>query len=341
MGGTKFCVALVNMAEAELNVIREIDTYISSQMVVNQKKVNLHCNYGVAVYPKDSTVSWELLQKADMANYFAKRKKNNHVLCYQPEMTYKINWKSNLNKYMEKAQKEGSLALSIQDTIRLDTGELNYRKINVIVKKPFGGNFDYQELLGLSEELDMRDKIVENVTHKICDYIREQDALGYQYNYGVSISTAQLMDVDLMSRYFHYLKRIGLDCRRIYFEVFEVAAVEDYDLYVIALHKCANRGVRVIISNMLNGQVGIKLVPQLPIYGVRIGRWLLKRLEGSRREYEYADGIIHAFLAISIEVIADGIDDSVMREHARQIGIQSGRGDAISEAQEIRMRQGE
>ena len=60
----------------------------------------------------------------------------------------------------------------------------------------------------------------------------------------------------------------------------------------------------------------------LPLYGVCVEKYLIEKLLGKQKEYEFTLNLIEAIRSLGINLIADGVDDIQFYQCIIQVGFQ-------------------
>lgn len=166
------------------------------------------------------------------------------------------------------------------------------------------------------------------VLRQACEQLATWDAAGVDPGLGmaVNLSARQLLDVELVPALAAVLGDTGLTPERINLEITETAIADDSPVTNATVEAIADLGVRIHIDDFGTGYSSFAQLRRFPFHGLKIDRSFIDPL-GTQPD---AEPIVAALLAVAeaqgLEVIAEGVENPVQRDHLTRLGCRTAQG---------------
>ena len=166
------------------------------------------------------------------------------------------------------------------------------------------------------------------VLQQACRQLARWDATGVTPGLGmaVNLSARQLLDVELVPALAAVLGDTGLTPGRINLEITETAVADDSPVTSATVEAIAALGVRIHIDDFGTGYSSFAQLRRFPFHGLKLDRSFIEPL-GTQPD---AEPIVAALLAVAdaqgLEVIAEGVENRVQRDHLTRLGCRTAQG---------------
>ncbi len=113
LGGDEFILLITELSDIDeiLSLIQRLFDVISETVMIEGQGVHITSSMGIATFPEDATDPDDLLRKADIAMYQAKRANKNNWQYFDPEMEKRIQRRHGQVSALIRALEEGELVL--------------------------------------------------------------------------------------------------------------------------------------------------------------------------------------------------------------------------------------
>ena len=142
----------------------------------------------------------------------------------------------------------------------------------------------------------------------------------------VNLSIRQFMARDLEGTVERALGAAGIDPSSLCLEITESVLMREPEAVSNTLQRVAALGVRFVLDDFGTGYSSLAYLGELPIDGVKIDRSFVQTLNSSERTAAITRAILRMAQALSIEVIAEGVENELQIEALRALGCNRAQG---------------
>ncbi len=335
LGGDEFVVIWPDsedgLAMSELG--REIINAMSEPLHIGGQAMVVRGSVGISRFPEHGTTVASLLKAADTAMYAAKSMGKNNFELYRESMTRDATERLQLALELGQALKGDELVLHYQPIVELATGALIGVEALVRWRHPSRG------LLGAFEFIDVAERsglIIELGGWVLHAAARQQAAwarsgLGHLF-IAVNASAQQFKRNKLVEQVRAALAQHGAEAKRLQIELTEHTLIEDVATNVQTLASLRLLGIKVAIDDFGTGLSSLAYLKRLPIDKLKIDRSFVNDLTAGNEDTAIVAAIVSLAQALSLEVVAEGIETSRQLELLKSLGAQHGQGYLFSKA---------
>ncbi|RKE05230.1 PAS domain S-box-containing protein/diguanylate cyclase (GGDEF)-like protein [Catellatospora citrea] len=269
----------------------------------------------------------ELLRNANLALRAAKSAGAGQWRRYEPSMTDQARH-SELRADLGRAAEEGALFLEYQPIVALGTGRTVGFEALLRWQHPTYGRLPPGEFIELAEEsgliVPIGEWVLATAMRAAC---RWPAAAQVRAPYvSVNVSAQQLRSDDFAETVTRLLAETGLPAHRIVLEITESMLLRDDDKVWHALELLRGRGARVAIDDFGTGYSALGYLRQIPLDIVKLDRLFVRGLTTSRRQRDLVEGIVTLTRALSLDIVAEGIETEHQRQASAATGCTYGQG---------------
>ncbi len=296
-----------------------------------RKTISVTASIGVAVGQYASSDA--LLRDADLALYAAKSAgKDRHVL-FEPSMGVDVAGRSELEADLSAALGEGQFFLLYQPIFDLPSRALVGVEVLIRWRHPQRGFMRPDHFIPLAEESGLIVPIGRWVLDEACRQAAAWAREGVRIGVSVNVSAHQLARRDFVDDVRGALQGSAIEPSLLTLEITETAAMRNVPVACEHLGAIRALGVRVAIDDFGTGYASLSHLQRLPVDILKIDMSFvqaLKKYGGWDRELLHASELLHAILgvgqALSLSVIAEGIEEQSQMDALEAMGCELGQG---------------
>jgi diguanylate cyclase (GGDEF)-like protein/PAS domain S-box-containing protein len=328
LGGDEFAVVLPGAnAEAARLAARRIQHAVERPLILTDHgiDVDVRTSIGIAIFPDHGREPDQLLQRADVAMYIAKRAGGGQAL-YAPEHDQHSPGQLALVGELRQTLHQNGLALYYQPQLALQTGELSGVEALVRWPHPQRGIIGPDRFVPLAEQTGLIRRLTLWVLETALEQSQRWQRSGQQLSVAVNLSMRDLQDAHLADTTVRLLERYAVDPTRLRLEITESVLMADPKRVIDVLRRLRATGVEAALDDFGTGYSSLAYLAELPVNTLKIDRSLVRGLMDGRRRAAIVKATIELAHALDLRVVAEGIEDAPTWDALAELGCDSAQG---------------
>ena len=323
LGGDEFAL-LLDRAGGEADAVTVAERLLSdfeTRIEVAGERLSVHISLGIAVGVPGSDDPDELLRRADVALYEAKRRGKGQYCFFHPSMRDTLRRRRTLARELERAVSDDELTVVYQPVVGLEDCTPVALEALVRWNHPERGLVPPGEFIAFAEETGAVVPIGEIVLERVAAQAAD---LGIPIH--VNVCAPELTDPGFLGRVDELVARHGLTPDLLIFEVTERLFVAEDPAPVAVLEGLHERGMRVAVDDFGTGYSSLAYLSRLPVDTMKIPKQFIDEVTGEREHHSLARAVIELGAALDLTVVAEGIEHPDQIEALRTFGCELGQG---------------
>ncbi|HEX8051155.1 MAG TPA: EAL domain-containing protein, partial [Solirubrobacterales bacterium] len=281
---------------------------------------------GVAVSraSDERTINAELLiRDADAAMYRAKEGGRARCVLFDAEMRAGAMRRLEVERELRHALDRDELALHYQPVVNLRSGEIDGLEALVRWRHPERGILDPADFVSIAEDSGLIEPIGRWVQERACRQAVEWHQLrpdSRPLDVAVNLSARQVAHRDLPATVEEIIARTGLDPVHLRLEVTESVLVDESATAISTLEKLNEMGVRLVLDDFGTGYSSLAYLNRFPFHALKIDRSFVDALGIEQEATAIVEAIIGMARALSLEVIAEGVETRSVWDQLGDLG---------------------
>jgi diguanylate cyclase (GGDEF)-like protein/PAS domain S-box-containing protein len=327
-GGDEFGILIDRLADEEeaIAIADRVAAAFAQPFSIDGVEHFVTASTGVAVArPSDRRgVSAELLiRDADAAMYRAKEGGRARCVLFDAAMRANAMRRLEIERELRHALDRKELALHYQPVVNLRSGEISGLEALVRWQHPERGLLDPAEFVSIAEDSGLIEPIGRWVQERACLQILEwhqQRPDERPFDVAVNLSARQVAHRDLPATVAEIVARTGLDPVHLRLEITESVLVEESASAIASLEALNEIGVRLVLDDFGTGYSSLAYLNRFPFHALKIDRSFVDALGIEQERTAIVEAIIGMARALSLEVIAEGVESEVQLAELRRLG---------------------
>jgi len=227
-----------------------------------------------------------------------------------------------VERELRHALERDELTLHYQPVVSLRSGEISGLEALVRWKHPERGLLDPAEFVSIAEDSGLIEPIGRWVQERACRQILEwqQRPDAPPLDVAVNLSARQVTHRDLPATVAEIVARTGLDPARLRLEITESILVEESATAIASLEALNEIGVRLVLDDFGTGYSSLAYLNRFPFHALKIDRSFVDALGIEQERTAIVEAIIGMARALSLEVIAEGVENEVQLAELSRLG---------------------
>ena len=327
-GGDEFGILIDRLADEgeALAIADRVAVAFTQPFSIDGVDHFVSASIGVAVAgaSEERNVNAELLiRDADAAMYRAKEGGRARCVLFDAEMRAGAMRRLEVERELREALDRDELALYYQPVVNLRSGEITGLEALVRWRHPERGTLDPADFVSIAEDSGLIEPIGRWVQERAC-----RQALAWHqlrpdsrpFDVAVNLSARQVSHRDLPATVEEIIARTGLDPVHLRLEITESVLLEESATAISSLHALNELGVRLVLDDFGTGYSSLAYLNRFPFHALKIDRSFVDALGIEQEPTAIVEAIIGMARALSLEVIAEGVESEVQLSELRRLG---------------------
>ncbi|MBA3866052.1 MAG: EAL domain-containing protein [Solirubrobacterales bacterium] len=270
-----------------------------------------------------------LIRDADAAMYRAKESGRARCVLFDAEMRAGAMHRLETERELRGALDRDELALHYQPVVNLRTGEVTGIEALVRWQHPQRGLLDPAEFVSIAEDSGLIEPIGRWVQEQACRQAlawHEQRPDSRPLDVAVNLSARQVAHRDLPATVAEIIAKTGIDPAHLRLEITESVLVKESATAIASLEALNEIGVRLVLDDFGTGYSSLAYLNRFPFHALKIDRSFVDALGIEQERTAIVEAIIGMARALSLEVIAEGVENEVQLSELRRLGCDYGQG---------------
>lgn len=310
VGGDEFVLLCKKTGDPKTlqSEIRTLTDLVSRPVEIEGRFFQTTVSIGVAFYPADSEKSADLVRKADIAMYQAKKAKKGWRF-FDPEMEERIQERYRSEMSLRKALRNGQIFLMYQPQI--DLAKHRLRGIEALVRWKTGDGtvLSPKSFISLAEESGIILELGEVVLEQAFETLHRWETLGFtDFRLSVNVSPRQFWSKNFWDALSGRIARQPAAGRRLCLELTESLLMQNPDEIGNRLSDLREMGVRIAIDDFGTGYSSLAYLSRFPVDEIKVPQEFVLRMKEHEQDRMIVRTIVQMALSLRIDLVGEGAE---------------------------------
>ena len=309
---------------AALAVAERLRSAIALPCEIAGVSLEVQGSIGIAIAPEHGTTRDELLRRADIAMYAAKRIGAPQV--FSPGLDDNSPLRLAMTGELRRAIEGGELVVLYQPQVDLREGIVRGAEALVRWRHPTRGFLAPEAFLAAAEQGGLMRNLTRYVLNESLLQLRAWRSTGMEIDLAVNVSARDLADARFPDEVAHALAEHGVEPSWLELEVTESVLLSDRLRTSRMLERLVDQGVRIAIDDFGVGYSSLGQLKTLPAKVLKIDRSFVSSMESDPNDAAIVSSTIELSHRLGLQVIAEGVETPAHLARLRAAGCDIGQG---------------
>jgi diguanylate cyclase (GGDEF)-like protein len=276
---------------------------------IGDAQMELGAAIGIAASEGKPSASGQLLREADTAMREAKRTGQPWAV-FEDDLHHRATQRIKDEEALRQALAEEQFVVWYQPIHNVATGTLVGAEALLRWQHPERGMVPPNDFIPLAEESGQITAIGRFVLRRACQEAADWAASGFPLWISINVAADQLHHPDFTSHVHEALAESGLPPELLCLEITESSIISEIGTTSGVLKALRKLGVEIAIDDFGTGYSSLSYLPRLPVSELKIDRSFISRVGGDTGEQHLVKAIIGMAGALSLTVVAEGVETS-------------------------------
>ncbi|HEY0313269.1 MAG TPA: EAL domain-containing protein [Allosphingosinicella sp.] len=330
VGGDGFAVIVPDIA-ADLDLIRvgeAILERLQRPACFDGRLIHASASIGAALFPRDGASADELFKNADRALFATKARGRGGIQMFQQHMRQAAQREASQLSLARVALMEKSVLPFYQPKLCLASGRISGLEALLRWDHPRLGIQLPETISEAFKDYELASRIGSLIQRAVIGDIRAWLRQGVEFGHvSINASPAEFMRDDYAERLVARVQQAGICPSLVQIEVTEHAFLAQGAEHVErALRVLSANGIRISLDDFGTGYSSLSHIKDFPVDTLKIDRSFVSTIDTVAESAAIVRALVELAKNLSIEVVAEGVEDEAQRKFLAGIGCDYGQG---------------
>ncbi|MHB1258299.1 MAG: putative bifunctional diguanylate cyclase/phosphodiesterase [Thiobacillus sp.] len=321
LGGDEFVVLLPELDEGKYvsAVAQKILSAVARPFILVGEEFRVTASIGISTYPQDGLDEQTLTKNADIAMYQAKEEGKNNFQFYSEKLNALSLERLTLESSLRHALEYHEFQLHYQVKQDIHSGRITGMEALLRWQHPDLGTVAPMQFIPVAEETGLIVPIGRWVLSTACMQNVAWQKQGLPHlSMAVNLTPRQFYDGNLLADLTAILAASGMDAHLLELEITESLLMRDVEKTMRILTGLKDMGIRIAIDDFGIGYFSLSTLKQFPLDTIKIDRSFIRDIANVAEDKDITEAIIAAGRALSLTVVAQGVETKEQAEYLLQ-----------------------
>jgi diguanylate cyclase (GGDEF)-like protein/PAS domain S-box-containing protein len=335
LGGDEFVVILEGVKdEAEaITVAERIQHSLAQPFYLDGRELFMSVSVGIAMSQPGVERPEDYLRDADLAMYRAKLRGRARHEVFRADMRAGAVLQMSLENDLRHSMDRGELRVMYQPIWSLASGRIVGFEALARWDHPTHGAMQPADFIPIAEEtgliLPLGEWVLRQAAQRLAHWntkVVADDPIWMSVN----VAARQLTHPGLVEIVKNAIAETGIEASRLKLEITESMIMADAVAAVGALEQLKTLGIHLLMDDFGTGHASLSYLHRLPISTIKIDRYFVGRIDSNSECLEIVRTILSLSRSLSMDVVAEGVENSAQREVLQSLGCEYVQGYLLS-----------
>lgn len=313
LGGDEFAAIITLKREREHQnsvsvMVHKIIDVMAEPFMIDGHTLLVGMSIGIALFPEHSVNNNDLMRKADVAMYHAKKTRAGFSFYSDKHDEYSVRYLL-LSKDLMTAIEKDQLQLYYQPKVDAKKGSLTGSEALIRWQHPELGFVPPSEFIPIAEQSGQIRKLTSWIINKAIEQCSLWRAEGYDLGVSINLSAINLHDQSLVDEIHQAMRTYNMKPQYLTLEITESSIMGDPEQSVKVMRQHREQGFNLSIDDFGTGYSSLSYVKKFPVNELKIDQSFVRNLINDPNDEAIVSSVIVLSHSMGFKVVAEGVED--------------------------------
>ncbi len=325
LGGDEFVVSLPDI-HSNVNlfqITRKMLAAIALPIEAEGRELHLTASIGIALYPEHGKDAEELMRKADLAMYSAKRLGRNRHQMFVEHMSEQVQQQVQMEEEMWRALENNEFVLYYQPVVDLKSGAIVGAEALLRWPNAHGAWLSPAEFIPITEKCGLIAPLSEWILSEACTQLQAWRESGHglgAFTMAVNLSPRHFATAGLATMIADVIEQAEIDPGSLHLEITDGLLTDRNESILTNFEGLKRIGIKFSLDNFGTGYSSLGYLRSFPIDMLKIDRSFVQDLPDNADNAAIVATIIALAHSLSLTVVAKGVESGAQLASLQQLG---------------------
>lgn len=308
--------------EKILDYIETVRKHFVKPLVLVGEDYHLTFTTGIILFNEDDISAFDLLKKAEMAMYEAKKNARGTNQFYEESMSTEVKEQLMLENDIHTALKNDEFSIYYQAQMDVATNIIIGAEALVRWNHPKFGFISPSKFIPIAEESGIIIQLEEWIFDKVMEHIKaiSQRSEGFTLNHiAINVSTIYFLQPYFVERLMMLVQKYGIKPEWIELEITESGVMRNVSDAIKKIQILKDFGFTFSIDDFGTGYSSLAYLKELPINTLKIDQSFLLDMHADKGNAMIVESIVSIGQKFNLDVLAEGVENEEILKYLQQI----------------------
>ncbi|AWL13315.1 putative signaling protein [Saliniradius amylolyticus] len=339
LGGDEFVILLDSLESEEKaeQVAGRIIKALSQPYVLEGQEMYSGASIGIAIIHRSYNSADEVVRDADAAMYQAKFSGRGRYITFDKSMREKLLEEVELENEFRHLLREEKFECYCQPTVGLYERQWQYIECYVRWHHPTLGRIKRERFWQVAEHSGQAIELDNFMLSQLPALFEalDKDPEREEARVAINLSVNHLLQERLVRQLLKYIEQLGLNPKRLIFELDEQGLSGTSQHILPALKRLQRAGITLVLDNFGSGLASLSYLYSYPFDYVKVDHRFIKTIPASKKNLKMVQSVLSMSEHLGFTLIAEGVKNKDQYEALFNIGCSYGQGAYLGETQPL------
>lgn len=330
LGGDEFALFLAAVTvEQTLEIVKQVIKVMEQPFILDDHVLSISLSQGIVFYPDHGDNVQNLMKKADISMYTAKRKDSGYCIFSSELDTHTIEQLSLVGDLREALEKD-KLELYYQPQVDMKTKKVTGVEVLLRWLHPTYGFISPDRFIPIAEQNGLMKKLTIMVLEKALQQSKKWLEGGLELQVSVNLSASNLQDMQLSENVQILLEKYNMNPNALTLEITESFIMGNPARAREILQSLSAMGINLSIDDFGTGYSSLAYLKKLPVNEIKVDKSFVIDMLESKSDEVIVRTVINLAHNLGLQVVAEGIESKEVWDKLSAINCNTGQGYYLS-----------
>jgi len=331
LGGDEFVVLFDHLAPSDdvVAMAERVRERVIASPLLRKRRLSVTTSIGAVVTDDPAANAGDLLRDADIAMYRAKEKGRDRVELFESVLRHRADERHRVARDLRRGLDQDQFFLVYQPIFALGADRLTGVEALARWRHPRRGMVPPSEFIPVAEERGYINALGKWALNEALAQLARWSAAGLateDFVMSVNAAARQLASDNFVAQVVDAIGGHGIAARQLCLEITETGMIEELERCREYLEALGNAGVRLALDDFGTGFSSLAHLHDFRVNTLKIDRTFVARLDKEGDDLAIVAGVTAMAHAMSMEVVAEGVETEAQRQKALEVGCDKAQG---------------